>query len=511
MNRLKNILILTTALAVTVSCEVLDSQTPQQSIAANEAFSSTQAMNAALTGSYADMQGGASMGADFLLHSEFMADNANFIGSFTTFQDIAARNITVSNGTIENMWSEQYEVINDVNLLIEGVRNSDLETAEFQNNRDRIVGEALAIRGLIYFELVRLWARPWNDTPDNSHLGVVLQTEGAINLEDFESQVERSTVAEVYSRINTDLNDALGLLQGQGIINNGRFNEYNVRAILARVRLQQGEYQDVANLTDQIIQSNVYALEGNINAYFENEEASSESVFEIIHNVQDNPGVNAALSTFYAPTRLGGRGDVTVTTNYITAIQNAVPQFQRDSLPAGGEVRDDRFTEMVGFDDPDAANPNFVSLKYPEGSNTDDNAPVMRYADVLLMNAEAKARLANDVNSVPADVFDNINDIRLRSMQAVNAEGQAIDTESIVAYEASDFSTKQELIDAILLERRVELAFEGQRKHDLARTGQLINGDAPNANNVIFPIPQEELDVNDAITQNPGYGGNDPN
>ena len=509
MNRLKNILILTTALAVTLSCNILDSQTPQQSVPASTAFNSAQAMNAALIGSYADMQGGQSMGASLLFHSEMMTQNANFVGSFTTFQEIAASNITVSNGEVENMWSEQYEVINDVNLLIEAVRNSDLETAAFQNSRDRLLGEALAIRGLIYFELVRLWSRPWNDTPDNSHIGVVLQTEGAINLDDFDSQVERATVAEVYSRINTDLNDAIGLLQGQGVINNGRFNEFNVPAILARVRLQQGEYQDVADLTDQIIGStadNGYALEGNINSYFENEEASSESVFEIIHNVQDNPGVNASLSTFYAPGSLGGRGDVTINTNYITALANAVPQFQRDRLPAGGDVLDDRFTELIG-----QADGNFVTLKYPNGNNTDDNAPVMRYADVLLMNAEAKARLASDVNSVDADVFTNINDIRLRSMQAVNAEGQAIDTESVVAYAASDFSTKQELIDAILLERRVELAFEGQRKHDLARTGQPVNGFAPNADNVIFPIPLEELDVNDTITQNPGYGGNDPN
>jgi len=503
MNTLKNILIITTAFAVLTSCNLLDSQTPQQNVAADQAFATTQALEAALIGAYGDMQGGANMGADYLIHSETMADNAQFIGSFTTFQDIAARDIAIDNGTVENMWSEGYELINDVNLIIEAVDAGEIDEQRFEQIKDRVKGEALAMRGLMLFEMVRLWALPWGTTADNSHIGIPIVTEGAVAIDDFNDQRTRSTVAEVYAQAKADLQQAIDLLSGEGIINDGRLNELSVSAYLARVNLQQGNYQEVADLTDAVISSNQYSLEGSPVAFFENEEASSEAVFDILHNEQDNPGVNASLPTFYAPSFLQGREDIIVTDDYLAAVAADVPQFQRDRLPDGGEIQDVRVTELTV-----ESSSGISSLKYPDGANTADNAPVIRYPDVLLMNAEAKARLAADVASVPDEVIDNVNSIRLRSMQALNAEGQNIDTAPIVAYEKDDFNSKQELINAILLERRVELAFEGQRKHDLVRLGQPINGDDPTANNVIWPIPQEELNVNNEIQQNPGYGSN---
>ncbi len=74
-----------------------------------------------------------------------------------------------------------------------------------------------------------------------------------------------------------------------------------------------------------------------------------------------------------------------------------------------------------------------------------------------------------------------------------------------LTFRTNALTNKQELIDAILLERRIELAFEGQRYHDLVRRNMDVSGDPAGANNTIFPVPQREIDANSNISQNPGY------
>lgn len=477
------------------ACDLLDNQEPQQSVPLDEAYDSLEDIESALTGAYSDIQAGPTLGANYLLFAETMADNVTWQGSFTSYSEIANHDISVSNVTIEDIWEESYESINDVNLIIEAIDSGGIDAE--QATLDQLKGEAFFIRAAIHFEAVRYYAKPWGHTAANDHTGIPIATSGVVAETDFQDR-PRNTVAEVYNQVISDFQQATNLLPASTDV--GRANSLNAQAYLARVYLQQGNYSGVESLTDAIISANAYQLESEPAAYFRNEEQSSESVFDIVHTEQDNPGVNAALPTFYADAGRGGRGDITIAGSYLQAVTNATAS-QASSLPADWSYEDLRNTTLL-----EDTGSGIVTLKYPDGTNTADNAPVIRFSDVLLMNAEAVARQAASVGDAESGgAIDLLNQVRLRSIRVFDANGAPADATPFFGYSAGDFADVQELIDAILLERRVELGMEGQRKNDLQRLQMNVDSDAWNADNVVFPIPQSELDANPNITQNPGY------
>ncbi len=487
------------------ACDILDNQQPQQDIPLENLYTSTDNLESALTGAYNDVQHGDAMGSSYPLFGELMGENASWSGSFEQWRQIASHDIDLTNSQVENVWNQTFEALNDVNLIIEAVENGDIDDPDFESAADRILGEALFLRAVLHFEAVRMWAKPWGFTADNSHLGIPLMTSGTSSPENFDNP-ERSTVAEVYSQVISDLDEAVTLLSGFDLSFAGRANQWNARAYLARVYLQQGEYDEVASLTEEVIESNAYSLEGAPQDYFfsPTEENSSEAVFDIVHTEQDNPGVNNSLSTFYAHTDFGGRGDIQITDDYFTALVEATSD-QAEDLPSGFTFEDLRETELIYE--------STATLKYDDGTNTDDNAPVIRYADVILMRAEALAETATAYNPAgqSGEAIDLLNEVRLRSIRVFNEQGGSEDASQFFAYEATDFTSNEELLDAIRLERRVELAFEGKRKHDLVRLGLDVPSgtsgavNTPDANDLTWPIPESELDANPNIEQNPGY------
>lgn len=494
------------------ACDILDSQEPRQSLSLDQLYSSTDNLESALTGAYDKVQDGDVMASSYPLFGEIMADNASWSGSFEQWAQIASHNIDLTNSQVENVWEGTYAAINDINLILEAVESGNIDDADFAQASDRIKGEALFLRAMLHFEAVRMWADPWGTTPDNSHAGVPILTSGTESPENF-TMPERSSVAAVYDQVIADLNEAIGLLSnysagdyGGTAAFNSRANVYNAHAYLARVYLQQGNYEQVASFTAPVIESNNYSLESTPQAYFfNNEENSSEAVLDVVNTVQDNPGVNNSLSTFYAHTDFGGRGDIQVTPDYLSAL-DAVTNDQAEDLPEGYSYEDLRYTELIYQDN--------ATLKYDDGSNTSDNAPIIRYPDVLLMRAEALAETAATYPSAESsEAIDLLNDVHLRSIRVTNDQGGQEDASLWFAYNETDFTSNEELLEAIYAERRAELAFEGKRKHDLVRLGMDVTSGtsgavaAPDANNLIWPIPESELDANDNICQNEGYGG----
>jgi hypothetical protein len=126
---------------------------------------------------------------------------------------------------------------------------------------------------------------------------------------------------------------------------------------------------------------------------------------------------------------------------------------------------------------------------------------LVRLATFYLMRAEALAR----TEGINQESLDLLNAIRTRAIRRVDSEGVQSDASDVISYEAADFADADELIEAIILERRVELAFEGNRIHDLRRLQRDVRGVAWDADVLVFPIPQREIDANDQLVQNPGY------
>lgn len=309
--------------------------------------------------------------------------------------------------------------------------------------KDRVEGEAKFIRAALYFELVRLYGRDWSDGNPQTNLGVplVLTPTAQINAA---SQVSRNTVAEVYTQVIADLTAAeLKLPAGNGFF----ATKGAAAAMLARVYLQQTRYADAGAAANRVIASTRYQLVGSVAEEFATATNTSEDVFAIQITSQD--GLND-LNTFFSGSQ---RGDIEIDGGFI-GLYSATDE--RGDLFDGGTY----------------------TTKY---DNQYGNIKVIRLAEMYLIRAEANRRLNTTLGASP---LSDINTVRSR------AGAPARTTVSI---------------DDILLERRLELAFEGFRLHDVRRLKKNLGSVAYNSAKLVLPIPQRERDVNPNLVQNPGY------
>lgn len=489
MYRLKLFVTLLVVVGLT-SCDLLENQEPQQSLPAEGGLETIADYESALIGAYDNVQefsNGDNSGQLAFLN-DIITSDAGWTGSFTTYVEVASQQMTSANGSIEGQWDGAYEAINASNVILSGLGDLEAEQSQIDNIR----GQALFIRALEYYYLVQYFAKPWGATSDNSHLGVPLQLEPVTSQDNFQ-QPSRSSVAEVYSQITTDLQTA------QGLITNttpNRATNDAVTALLARIALIQGEWADAASLAGQV--ADTQTLSSDVTEYFVNE-LSDESIFEIQHTTQDVPDpANTSLTAVY---NAGTRDDIQVTEEFLNATDQIITSDQETALQAANQTAaDTRVTQLLTGTTAGDSN----TKKYEDVVNEADNVPVLRQSEMILTRAEALARDAATLADVPGEVYDLVNAIRTRAINVTN-DGGGPGNQALIEYSPADFTSKQELIDAILLERRVELAFEGHRKTDLQRLQQNVGPSAWDADVIVFPIPQSQIDANENITQNPGY------
>jgi hypothetical protein len=372
--------------------------------------------------------------------------------------------VVTGHGYETSLWTSIYDGVNQLNMLINA--NYDPPSgvaAEFT----QIKGEAHALRGLALFDLVRMYGQHYTFTGDASHPGVPIVLESDVTI-----LPSRNTVAQVYAQVISDLNTGIGMMS---MTRNGPFfmTKEAAQALLSRVYLYMEDYSNAVSMADAVINSGKYSLvEG---AAYVNQFASggsSEAILELVNNDTDNSGSDA-LGAMY---RASGYGD------YLPA-KDLLDLIDPDDIRMQMFVVDDK---LVGIYASHRVN------KWPTVTNT-DNIPVIRLSEVYLNRAEAKAKMGQDA-AAQADL-DLIRQRGLATAPGVTATGQA-------------------LIDEILIERRIELGYEGHSIHDLMRNKRDIERDdvsgdvafmAYPCNFCILPIPQPETDVNPNMTQNAGY------
>jgi tetratricopeptide (TPR) repeat protein len=434
-----------------VGCDFLELD-PKQSISSDQALTGEQNVTAALNGAYNDLGDVDLYGGQYMMSPDLLADNGDvqWVGTFASPAEIIRKNIQTNNAFVEAQWTDAYETINGANNVL-----SALDQIEDPQERERIEGEARFIRGVLYFELVRLFGQPWNagDPASNSSVPLVLEPTRSITEED---NVTRNTVQEIYNRVITDLDSARILLPES----NGAFADtYAASAVLSRVHLMQGDYQEAAEAADRVLQSNQFELAPTFADAFNNVEDIPEYVFSIQVSSQD--GGND-LNTFYASDTDGGRGDINI-------------QQQHLNRYAAGDDRGDFFYA-------DQSTGDVRTRKWQDDESDGANIPVIRLAEMYLTRAEANLRTGGSpVGQAPvADVNAVRNRAGLSSVNTVT-------------------------VDDVLRQRRLELAFEGNLLHDLKRTGRSVGSLSFDANELVYPVPQRECDANPEITQNPGY------
>lgn len=453
---MRRIFIICIAVVFVTACEKKLDLSPRQSISQEKALLTENDVKVTLVGAYDGLQSVSVYGGDIQVVNELMGNTENilFTGTFAGLADIHALEITIQNSYAWDIWNRSYNTINRVNNVLSAVDKVTSSPAE----RDRIEGEALFIRSALYFELVKLFARTWGDGDNNANPGVplVLTPTTGIEEEDFRA---RNSVAEVYAKIIEDINRAESLLP---VVNGIYATKGAAAAFVARIALMQQDYPTARDAANRVITSGRYPLAGNISnlwyTFLRNGGASpAEYIFAMTVTQQD--GAND-LNTFFGISTgeagTGGRSDSKI-------------------LPAHWnkyEAGDDRgvFRVQVGS--------NFYTQKHLDIYG---NVPVVRSAEMYLTRAEANLRAGTALGAEP---LDDVNLIRDRA---------GLDPLATVT------------LDAILKERYLELAFEGQGLSDAKRTRTNWSGTAWNSMYLILPIPMQDMDVNDKLVQNEAY------
>lgn len=470
----KLIYILAAGILLTASCKKDLQLTPEQDLETDLAFANKENTFASLMGVYSLSQQYQVFGSLPQIIADFQADNVLFSGTFPTLRDISEFDVVADNSTIQDLWAENFRVVVAANAVIAyapGVDDDSFTEAE----RAQYVAEAKFLRALVNFQLVNLFAQPYN-LNNGASLGIPIVLDPYVGEITYPS---RATVNEVHQQIFKDLEEALPDLLNAGDFGSpamarGRATKGAARALMARLHLYRGEYQPAADLAEDVIDDPDYVLATNHNFYNGN---TAEDVFTIQNSATDN-GSNSSggWASYYNSASNGGRGDAPFHPSLIAAFEE--------------EPGDARF-ELSRSDGP--GEPLFTT-KFPDGTTNSDNAPIIRVTEMYLTRAEALA----EIDGVNTESLALMNDLRERA--------------NLSTWDASDFASDAAFIEAILNERRKELAFEGHRRMDLLRKGKSLrtSGDgagisAPGDPFIIMPIPQRARDVNPNLDQNDEY------
>ncbi|MDR2950432.1 MAG: RagB/SusD family nutrient uptake outer membrane protein [Prevotella sp.] len=481
MNKfIKTTILIVISTVLLQSCgDFLDSS-PHISIDDDTAIKDVKSAIGGVTGAYDAMTQVDSYGRNFSVFGDVFTDNVQISPTNSNrFTGEAAWSWTSSNTDYRDYWTRSYQVINRVNNIINASIAGDPDQI------DQLLGESYAIRALIHFDMVRLFAQDYRFTADQSHLGIPY-----IKAHDPKGQPSRNTVAEVYTNILSDMEEAakrIKVLRGISL-ENPLAKPYGtapytispdvVNAIYARIYLTMGNYAKAKEYAELLIPK--YSLVSNEDyASIWTELYSSESIFTMSNSEIDYLSTNS-LGYIYVES---GYGDLLVSpTLYALYADNDI----RKSLVVNGTAASKK-------------NNLYMQGKYPytRGRPGLDNPNLIRVSEMYLIAAEAAARTGNE--PIARKYLDNIRQRAIPTAPASTATGQA-------------------LIDEILLEKRKELAFEGQYFYDLKRLHLDIIG-ATAGNGTIgkvikygddllaLPIPQAETDANPNLAkqQNPGY------
>jgi len=425
---------------------------------------------------------------DFWVFQDLMSDNCISAIASQDYNSMSEFKHTASNERFEYYWQDLYKTINAANVVID--RMVGVEFDELKQSQ--LLAEAHFIRAMMYFEVVKLFG----DAP--------LTLNETIDIES--SYIERSDKELIYESIIDDLEFAYNNLSTTYRVGNGRPTHQAVNALLAKIYLTHGDYSLAAEKAKDVIDSGEYSLwQDYANIFKIDNMNSGEIIFAA--------NFSGTLSQGFKPNQY-----------HVRLLPNGLDKDGEGPENAFGwelpteelyntfdpldRRRDVTFISSFTYSDgtTETFEPHISKFwdqaAEPRGNSTDTDVIYLRYADVLLMYAEA----LNEVNNGPtAEAYDAINQVRQRARFNGTVEQNILPDLSGLSYEG--------FRDALLLERRLEFVMEGQRYNDLVRFGKLVDrvtasgklNATPREFHNLLPIPQRERNVNKKLTQNPGY------
>ena len=460
---IKNMIVTTVLFLSLASCEksFLELK-PPTSLTPEFALATEADLQVALRGAYSGLKSTALYGRSLMVLGDMMADNTYQSALNTNrYTNFNLYNYLVTDGDVAGLWNASYTVILRANNII----NSPIAD---NANVQQIKGEAYAIRALAYYNLVRYFASPY--TLDPSKLGVPIVTTYQADL-----KPERAKIADVYTLINKDLTQAYTLMTK--FTNSSQFSKYSAKALQAKVYLAMGDKTNAKTAAlDVITNSGFTAISSAAHTgYWAGVAPRTDKVETLLEISFDAVANNAFDALSYIYLQSGNYGDMLCSSELYDLFETA---DIRKSLYATG-IRGGLASVFVN--------------KYSSFTGDHSDTKVIRMSEMYLIAAEAS------YPSNTADALKYVNEVTSRrGATAIASSGSA-------------------LLEAIITERRKELAFEGERYLDMQRLQRNIvrsknypaaalSIDFTNYRR-IMPIPQGELDANPSIKsqQNPGW------
>lgn len=425
---------------------------------------------------------------DYWVFHDLVSDNARETQTNLDYRNLSEFKHTADNERIEYYWQDMYKTINAANTVIDKVPAIEFEELRKQH----LLGEAYFIRAMMYFEL----ARTFGDVP------LIVSMVSDVST----SYQPRTARAIVYEQVVSDLQFAEQNLSTTYRVGNGRPTPMAATALMAKVHLYRGDYAAAVQKAKEVIDSQDYFLWQDYADIFKLENMNEgEIIFGVNFSGTLSQGFkpNQYLVRLLPP-NLNQNGEGPENSHgWEVPTDDLYNSFH--NLDRRKEVT---FIESFSYSDGTTVNFEPHIGKFwdrdaePRGNNTDMDVIYLRYADILLIYAEA----INEVNNGPtAEAYDAINQVRQRARFNGQIEQNILPDLEGLSY--------QQFKDAILNERRLEFVMEGQRWGDLVRMGKLVeevqNSDKENATpshtHTLFPIPQRERNINKNLSQNDGY------
>jgi len=520
------ILFVTLTLLTLGSCEKFLETEPSDFLAPSTYFNSEKELNNALTGVY-DVLGSTALYGDYVFYQYDITDEGVY-GHAGVTNGVQVYNFASSNTVIDATWTTLYNGIGRANLLLENIDKPEMN----ENKRDAIEGEALFLRAYYYF----LLAQMWGDVP------LILETTKSAD----DTQRPRTPLAQVYEQILNDLKKAESLVLPITALNfSGRANKSAVRGMLARVCLHMAgyplkdhsKYAEAKHWAAKVINDTEagHALNQSYEQVFINLAADKYDIKESLFEVEFWGNRSDAYTE---SGRLGTRNGIRCLNpdlGYSLGRINATPRFyqrfeeedkRRDwniapfIYPSANSVDPVYWAESNLWQRSCGKYRRMYEVVKPQSTSFSPiNYPIMRYADILLMFAEAD----NELTAIPSDSAVNfVNLVRRRGF------GLDMTVPGIADVSSGDRSSRLNFQAFLRDERSRELCFEGLRKGDLIRWEQFLSemraaaseidliavsgykfearaGFNVSEKNYLFPIPSNEMSLNRMLKQNPGW------
>lgn len=436
-------------------CDSTLSTTPYDRLPAEGAITDLATATAAMNGAYGALQSGSVYGLDVPLLGDLPSDNGRWAGTYQFLGEIVNNRIAADNPEVTDMWAGLYRQIDRDNVVIKAVPGI---TAIPEATRNSLVGQAHFLRALSYHNLVKFW-------------GAVPTPTAPVTTANDAAQYTRTPVLDVYTLILDDLAKAETLIPANAT-DTRRATRTAVRALRARVLFYRAgvtganaaaDYQAALDAANSVLAGRDTLPVPYANLFTESGTNTTEDIFRV-------PFTAAQSNSLGSYWLYAGRHEAEPSAN----------------LNAAYEAGDLRKASSVG--PRTSGSSRLQGLKYPTTAGT-SHPHVIRLAELVLIKAEVLARQGDLAGAVA-----EYNKVRIRAGLPKHVLGVNV-------------TTQQQVLDAIVKERRIELALEGDRWPDLVRLGLAVSvrGLADRPGQALFPIPLREMNTSPGLTQNPGY------